>query len=780
MIKKITSLLLISTVAFTGLVGCNDKKEEASKGRYIEEECKVPENINYVTSFKSLDDGSLALIGASYEEENIDYNYFKSDDNGENWYEEELPEPSIGEGKVGQAAEYVIKDDGTIIGRYDIKTEEQQKKIDELEKQYEENPYLVIDEFENEDLYKSEIQFVEISTNGEVRVIELDDNNIESVGEMIVSDNNLLFTEYSFDGSETLWQVDLETGKVKKKFKDEQYYNSLCVIDDYLLINNYENVKKYNLKTGKSDGEEKGLIKKGEYINNLIAGEKNVVYYDNDKGLYKYKLGDKEGELIIDASLSTFGDTTYQFSGLVEGEEDVLFALFADHENNNVKLCKYTYDSEISSKPENQITLYSLNESSLLKQAIVQYQKKNPDIYINYEVGISYSEEESVSETDAIKALNTEVLAGNGPDVIILDGLNSDTYIEKGLLEDISDVINKNKDDYFDNIYKAYSNDEKIYSFPTRFTIPVITGRGLDSKVVDLKSLEEQLTKEGSNSGQLFSIYSPEELIALLYNSCSPIWINEDNTLNEEKLKEFLDSAKNIYGLIDKSTSEEAKKKNEEEMKERSEYWTEVEYINSKYLYNQYLMNDNLNPERSKYEIGTISDEQEINILNAIKDEKYNVQYNIWQGQVGSYFIPTNEVAVSAKSKNKEVAKDFIGYLFDEELQDYSAYEGLPINKKSFEKLFINDKEEDLGGFGFAVGEGDNPEDFINIELKKLSEEDAKKLIETVETLEKPQHVNYEVYEKIKEPIVNYVAGNSSMEDSIKEIKNKLEIYLSE
>ena len=31
---------------------------------------------------------------------------------------------------------------------------------------------------------------------------------------------------------------------------------------------------------------------------------------------------------------------------------------------------------------------------------------------------------------------------GNGPDIILLDGLPVESYIEKGLLEDISDVIN--------------------------------------------------------------------------------------------------------------------------------------------------------------------------------------------------------------------------------------------------------------------------------------------------------------------------------------------------
>ena len=46
-------------------------------------------------------------------------------------------------------------------------------------------------------------------------------------------------------------------------------------------------------------------------------------------------------------------------------------------------------------------------------------------VYVRYEVGMDG--EDGVTKEDAIRKLNTRILAGDGPDVIILDGLPVDS-----------------------------------------------------------------------------------------------------------------------------------------------------------------------------------------------------------------------------------------------------------------------------------------------------------------------------------------------------------------
>lgn len=157
-----------------------------------------------------------------------------------------------------------------------------------------------------------------------------------------------------------------------------------------------------------------------------------------------------------------------------------------------------------------------------------------------------------MTESDALRTLNTEIMAGKGPDIILLDGM-SESYLEQGLLEDISDVIEEytKNDLLFENIIDAYTDkDGKVYSIPTKIKIPVVAGTTeYVSSVTDLQTLSEALVKSAENSGKAneekyVEMYTPSMLVSMLYYANGSTWLNEDNTINEDNIKEFLEEAK--------------------------------------------------------------------------------------------------------------------------------------------------------------------------------------------------------------------------------------------
>lgn len=94
------------------------------------------------------------------------------------------------------------------------------------------------------------------------------------------------------------------------------------------------------------------------------------------------------------------------------------------------------------------------------------------------EVGIS--EEDGKTVSDAIRSLNTEIMAGNGPDIILMDGLLIEDYIEKSVLEDLSDVVKgvkTNGEKFFENVLSSYEKGENLYAVPSRFSVPIIIGK---------------------------------------------------------------------------------------------------------------------------------------------------------------------------------------------------------------------------------------------------------------------------------------------------------------
>ena len=90
-------------------------------------------------------------------------------------------------------------------------------------------------------------------------------------------------------------------------------------------------------------------------------------------------------------------------------------------------------------------------------------------MFVKKIIGMSGSD--GVTADDAIKSLNTEVLAGKGPDVLVLDGLPADSYVEKGALCDISNyVVQANESEgLFTNIMDAYTSDNKIFQGVYRY-----------------------------------------------------------------------------------------------------------------------------------------------------------------------------------------------------------------------------------------------------------------------------------------------------------------------
>ena len=105
------------------------------------------------------------------------------------------------------------------------------------------------------------------------------------------------------------------------------------------------------------------------------------------------------------------------------------------------------------------------------------------------QVEIGVSEENGVTAEDALRTLNTEILAGKGPDILILDGMPVDGYIEKGILADIKGILDEveSADGIFANIKNIYENNGSIYCMPCRFKIPVIAG---SKEAVETASVE--------------------------------------------------------------------------------------------------------------------------------------------------------------------------------------------------------------------------------------------------------------------------------------------------
>lgn len=800
-------LVALSSVFALSMFGCTKVGSAAEMGRYIEEFYDAPEGIYDVRDLRVLSDGTIGML--AYGEKEIEL--YISDDECQNWNRKEINLPQgDSENSMLSVNNAILSKDGNIFISYYFYD---YMKSEEDENLKEESVDDNAEDATDDKYFEPEYKYAFIDDEGSIHDISLDEISQNTAEDEDMSYNRYYYTfKFAKNGdivfsndNGMIYQLDSASGEIKNEFVlDDSYISDFTTVGDSLVIVGGNSVKEYSLESGKELGNIKPLESEVLYennsnfygISNIFSDDDKTIYYTSTTGLYKYKLGEKEVEQIIEGSLSSIGDDNMHISTFVVGKDNTFLACGQDYNSYEVgtSIIRFTYSADTPKVPENQITVYSLYENYQIRQNIVLYQKANPDIYIKLEIGTSG--EDAITESDALRTLNTEIMAGKGPDIILLDGM-SEAYFEQGLLEDISDVIaDYTKNDLlFENIIDAYTDKNgKVYSIPTKITIPVVVGKTeYVSSVTDLQTLSAALVKSAENSGKAnddkyVEMYTPSMLVSMLYYANGSTWLNEDNTINEDNIKEFLEETKNIYDAY-LATYDEAQY---EEYKESMQSYIDEygEDIGIYYLDNYLNPMSIMNESSKKLAVGVISGRDFIEYMYSLSKGNQDISYALINGQASGVFVPKNLMGINAKSDNKEIAKKFIAYLLSEESQSKESYDGLPINKAAFDKIseypyadeFVGEngegysEDQSIGTWGFSNENG------TTVELKVYwpTKEYFNNFKAEIESLKSPVTVNTIVLEEVAKAFDKYANGNATLDEVVKNIGDNIDLILAE
>ncbi|MDR1704928.1 MAG: extracellular solute-binding protein [Clostridiales bacterium] len=140
------------------------------------------------------------------------------------------------------------------------------------------------------------------------------------------------------------------------------------------------------------------------------------------------------------------------------------------------ELTRYSYGEEMPVTAT--LDIFSIYGNPTLRQAIGEFKRKNSGVDVNLRIGMDGAP--GVTEQDVIRALNTKILAGKGPDLLMLDGLPYSDYIEKGALKDISGIIDAQiaAGGFMESMRGAYAVAGGVHGIPMRYTLPVMIGNG--------------------------------------------------------------------------------------------------------------------------------------------------------------------------------------------------------------------------------------------------------------------------------------------------------------
>ena len=231
--------------------------------------------------------------------------------------------------------------------------------------------------------------------------------------------------------------MDPVSGEAKQLYEAEGLSDYVCFTDSYMIDITSRGPLFYDMENEMvSDGDKvlQDFImeKVGDEIGSntdsytivMVQGEeKAVVYFACESGLYRHVIGGTAVEEVMAGNLSSLGDPMMSLAGMAVLPDNEFAVLYT-----NGKMYRYVYDPDIPTIPDQQVGIYSLTENYAIRQAVSLFQKQHPEVYVRYEIGMTAGS--GMIKEDAVKNLNTKIMSGSGPDLLVLDGLPRSSYRE--------------------------------------------------------------------------------------------------------------------------------------------------------------------------------------------------------------------------------------------------------------------------------------------------------------------------------------------------------------
>lgn len=746
--KAVSAIIIVTIITTTVFTGCSKKDKKTGnnvKGRYVETEIQLPEEIKNVKNntirLEHTKEGLPILYAAQDESNKVSIMRYEMKENGEwtadspEWLQDiqvqaqdKLDNPTISVNKI------FSDDQGNQYLTYDELDKENGMAYLCMTTDGKERTYLTFDGWNEEEeldgrTYYNMPESINVLKNGDI-VAQIDMNiNIydaksKEIKASLPWDSYELSSTVSTQENVFMVQGTYDTGRI----------SGVASLD----INDYEKEAQVYTYDGNAD----------PYSAVLNTNENGDIIMVNHDGIQILSKGASLWNTVVIGELNTMYMPTAELMGMYQDQSENYYVLYCI-ENSGYYLEKYQYDKDMVAVPDKNITVYALQDDMGLREAAVKYNKAHPDTMITIDVAMdtNYSDNFSANSDDYIKTINTQLLAGSGPDILVTDGFPVESYIDKSVLLDLKDTIQPMIDsgELLSNVMNSYNVEGHMYTVPVRITPYVILGKS--ETVNKVKTFDELV--EASNQtwkkSLLGEITSKDLITKFLPTNLSSIITSKNGkkSIKRDNLSKFLNQAKTLYYNTDGVT----------------EYTGGWDTGIFGLPYNKQITLVDM--------LGFFDASFDISVMNFLKGSMESYE-NSYKG--------VTEMGINANTKYPDIAKEFIQSLLTEEMQknDYST--GLPVNAKVIDK-FIDRQEEGL--FGTTEIQNEDGE-YVLFEMTWMSKSNREKVAQICKSVNNRVVVDNKVVEVISNQFEDAIVNGISMEECTDKIVNDLNLYLSE
>lgn len=577
----------------------------------------------------------------------------------------------------------------------------------------------------------------------------------------VVDDNGYMYGDVPGDG---FYVLDKE-GKILFTKKDGNWIEGIGMTGDGTVLVAYHGdtpdgygfvVRPVDVNA-KDYGKELSDFPTTYMENAIFAGEGKEVYVAGDKGIVSYDTvsGNKK-EIFNWLDCNIVPEHVYAM-GTGENGNFYMVNASSDASGMEEKVTLVSFikkdSSEVTAKKE--LVLGGFYVGDEIKKQVVEFNKANEEYKITVmEYGI-----EDLEYEDCIAKLNNDILAGK-IDMLMVNAMdNLQSYIAKGLLEDLRPYLDEDKDfdinNYVENILTINKTDKIVYALTPSFSIETFLVKDKFLNGIKSWTLEDvrKILEENPQIEEFSEYFEPETIFTMFFIYNMDRYIDFGNgtcNLNSQEFIDLLEFSKNCPYKM--------------------EYDEDADYM-ATYREDKTLA---LNVYISGLE-GLMYDKA------LLGEPATLVGFPVSEGSGHMASSDISPIAIFKKSKYKDAAWEFIKMFFSEENQ--KSFYGLPVHKKVLKERLEEDMKpdtyEDESG-NLVEYENTMIVNGVEITIPVATKKDYDELMGLIESIDATVTYDINILQIIEEELPAFFEGKKQAKDIAEILQSRVNLYLNE
>lgn len=554
-------------------------------------------------------------------------------------------------------------------------------------------------------------------------------------------------------GSEQCVFYDIEKQEVFKSLSYDYMSSGFLPMEEQFVVYGTELVSCLDAETLEEEEPEKGLElfvadmfeKNNSEVFSPMCSYGDTVISATADGIYEYRDGNTVRSLTIPDTANSGKPFNAMFP-MCKGKDNTYYVAGMPVQGTELLRIEEDKDAEGG---DGTFSIYSLDENPDISQMAMLFQQEHPELDVEVRVGLE--DEAALTRTDAIRQLNTELLAGEGPDIIFMDGLPVNKYTDMELLLPLE--LERAEGKYLDSIIETYQKNDTLYAVPSGFWLYGLQEKpGSGSDLASPQEVGQWMLANAGESGMDGYLYTEEynaysQYVQFLYEVYAGQMVTGEEA-DRDTLEEYFRFCKELSEITGQHTLEE-------------------EYIAYSNFDGSIEIHAN---EKVNASAGLILDAGDMATMmtQSRENEAAYILYPMYR--------PRNIIAINASTEQAEMAQEFVVHALEDSSQKLHSNITFPVTTENFRAA--------LGGEGKDSNpDGSMMQVLLDEEVFSIycpTADEVSSLEQEIQDMDLVYNDDAILRDMVMEALDSYLSGSTTFDDAVSAAENKINLYLGE